>query len=68
MKTKLHICYICEGVLGPTLIGSTFGGLVSVNSQGSKLVESVGLHVDSLSTLGPLIFPLTLPQDFLNLI
>jgi hypothetical protein len=63
MKTKLHICYVCMGVvgLGPVHVWSLVGGLVSGSRQESRLVESVSLPVESLSFSGPAILPLTPP-------
>jgi hypothetical protein len=50
MKTKLYICYICAGVLGPVGAYSLGGGSVSGSSQWSRLVDIVGLPVESMST------------------
>ena len=57
MKTKLHICYICVGGLGSVHTHSLVGSLVSESPQGCRLVDSVGLFVESLSSLSPLILP-----------
>jgi hypothetical protein len=61
MKTKLHLCYIYVlGGIGP------FGGSVSGSPQVSKLVNSVGLPVESLSSLGLSVLPPTLSQGSLS--
>jgi hypothetical protein len=61
MKTDLHICYICVGGLGPDCISCLVRGSVSESPQGTKLVESIGLPVEFLTTSGPPILPETLP-------
>ena len=65
MKTKLHICYICAGILVQPLYALWLVGQ-SLGSQGSRLVDSVGLLVESLSPLASSVLPSTLPQDFLS--
>jgi hypothetical protein len=54
MKTKLHTCYICMGIVGPDLALSLVGDSVSGSPQGSRLVDFVGLPVEFLSSLGSL--------------
>ena len=49
METKLLICYICAKGLGPACAHSLVGGSVSERLQGSRLVDSVDLPVESLS-------------------
>jgi hypothetical protein len=65
MKTKLHIFYICAwdevGELGPAHASSLVLGSLSGNPQELKLVDSVGLPVELLSSLGPSVLPPTLP-------
>jgi len=56
MKTKLHICY-----LGPVHAHSLVGGSVSESRRWSRLVDSVGLFVESLLFSGPSVLPPTLP-------
>ena len=51
MKTKMHICYICAGGLGPVHICSLVGVSVSRNPQESRIVGSVGFLLESLSPL-----------------
>jgi hypothetical protein len=48
------------GGLGPTHACSLFSGSVSVNPQGSRLVDFVGLPVEFLFPLGPSVLPPTL--------
>jgi hypothetical protein len=48
---------------GQTYACSLVGGSVSGSPQGSKLVGSVGLPVESLSSSGPSVLPQSLPQD-----
>ena len=60
MKTKLHICYKCVGVLGPAPAWFLVGGSVSVSphwAQVSWLITS-SCGVPACSILSP-----TLPQD-----
>jgi hypothetical protein len=66
MKTKLPIWYICSGSLGPAWDHSLVGGSVSGSPQGPRLVESVGLSVESLSSSSPPILPPTLLEDSLS--
>jgi hypothetical protein len=61
MKTKLHICYKCVGGPSPVPAYSLVGGSVSVNLHGPRLVDSVGLLVESLSPPAPSIMSSTLP-------
>ena len=49
METVLHICYICARGLGPAHVYSLIGGSVYESSQGSRLVDSVGLPMEFLS-------------------
>jgi hypothetical protein len=60
MKTKMLICYIGTGDLGPAQAHSLVGDSISRSPQESRLVNSVGLPVESLSSLGPSIFLLTI--------
>ena len=60
---KAVLCYSVRS-LGPTCVHSLIDGLVSGSSQGSKLVDIVGLLMGSSSPSVPLILPLTLPQGF----
>jgi hypothetical protein len=53
MKTKLHICYICVGNLGPPHACSLVVDSVSVSPHGPRLVDSVGFLVVSLTSLAP---------------
>ena len=55
MKTKLHICCICLVLLGLGLdhAHSLVDGSISGSSQGSRLVDSVGFPVESLSSQVP---------------
>lgn len=43
IKTKLLICHICAGDLGPVSPRSLVGDSDSGNPQGTRLVDSVGL-------------------------
>jgi hypothetical protein len=61
METELHICYICAAGLIPPRVCSLVGGLVSENSQGSRLVDSIGHPVGFPSSSGPSIIPPALP-------
>jgi hypothetical protein len=56
MKTELYICYICAGGVGLACV-SLVGGSISESPQVSRLVESIGLPVEFLSTLSPQSFP-----------
>jgi len=47
-------------------VHSLVGGSVSGRPQGSRLVNSEGLPVESLSSSGPLVLPPMLPQDSLS--
>ena len=59
MKTKLHICYICAGGLGSAHVCMLFGWWFSLwEPQGSRLVVSVGLLMESLLFPGPSALPL----------
>jgi hypothetical protein len=66
MKIKLHFFYICTGDLGPAHACSLVDGSVSGRPKGSRLVDSVGLSVDFLSSSSSSFFSLTLPKDFWN--
>lgn len=68
MKTKLHICFICSGALAPALVCSLVGCSVLGTSQGPRLVDFIGLLMESLSPLGSSILLPTLPQELLNLV
>ena len=46
---------------GPAHVCSLVGGLISVNSEGSRLVDTVGLPMGLPSPLVPSVLPLTLP-------
>ena len=48
------------GGQGPVHLWSLVGGLVSENPQRSRLIDSLGLPVEFLSSSGPSILPLTL--------
>ena len=68
MQTNLYFCYICAGHwgaggLGATGISSSVGDSDSGSPQGSRLFDSIGLPVESLSSLGPSVLPPTLPQE-----
>ena len=54
------LLHMCRG-LSLTLICSLVGGSVSGSPQGSRLFDSDGLLVESVSQLGPSILPTTLP-------
>lgn len=56
MKNKLFICYIYAGDLDLAYACHLVGDSVSGRPQGSRLVISVGLSVESLSSFGPSIF------------
>ena len=49
MKTKIPICYICVGDLSSAHALSLVGASVSGSLQGSKLIDFVGLSMESLS-------------------
>ena len=66
MKTKLHSCYVCVWGLGPVHVCSLVGVSVSVRPYGSRLVDSVGLLVMSLTRPAHSIFLSTLPQGSLS--
>ena len=55
----LHTCW---GDLGPAGVCFLVGGLVCGSSQGSRLVDTVGLPMGLPSPSIPSILPLTLPQ------
>ena len=57
METELHVCYICAGGLGPDHVYYLVGGSVSESSQGSSLVDSVGLLWSFHSLQGFKSFP-----------
>jgi hypothetical protein len=61
MKTKLHI-YMCVGPRSRKSILFDWWFSFCERPQGSRLFDSVGLSVKSLSCLGPSILPLTRPQ------
>jgi hypothetical protein len=60
MRTKLYICYISIGSLGPYHVCSLIGGSVSGNPFGPKLIDFVGFLMVSLTSLA------LLPQDPLS--
>lgn len=62
MKTKLHIYYV-HGDLGPALIYSFVDRSVSGNCQGSRLVDYIGLLMESLSLPDLSILPLIFPES-----
>jgi hypothetical protein len=65
MKSKLHMCYICEAGLGPVLYALSL--LVqSPTHWESKLADSVDLPMEFLCLSGPSILPLIHPQDSLS--
>ena len=67
--TKLHTCLISVGDIGPVHTYSSVGGSVSVRPYGTRLVNSVGFLVVSLTLLAPTILPLPLswiPQALPN--
>ena len=53
MRSKLLICYICAGGLGPICAHSVVGDSVSGSPQVSRLFNSVDLPVESISCLVP---------------
>ena len=59
MKAKLHIYYICAVGLYPVLDHSLVGDSVSGSSQGSRLVDYVGIFVRSQFFSVNSIFPKT---------
>lgn len=63
MKTKMHISYICAGRLSLAHLCSLVGGSVSGTSKESRLFDSIGLLVESLSLPVSSILHLALPQD-----
>jgi hypothetical protein len=68
MKTKLNICYICEGRPRSSLC-LIFGWWFSLwEPQGSRLVDSVGLPVEFLSPLGAAILPSMLQSSPVDLL
>lgn len=63
MKTKLNICYIYEEDLGSSYAYFLLGRSISVSSYGSKLVDSVGFFVVSLTGQALITLLDHLPQD-----
>lgn len=62
MKAKLHLCYICRSwgqgrELGLAHANSLVGGSVSSSPQRCRLLDSLGLPVESLTSSGPPILP-----------
>ena len=55
METELHICNTYTGGLSPVHVCFLVGSSVSKSSQGSRLVDYVGLPVEFLSSSGPSI-------------
>ena len=66
MKTQLHICYICAEGLGPSHARSLVGSSVSVVPYGTRLVDSLGFLVVSMTLLSPSVLLTILPQDSPN--
>jgi hypothetical protein len=67
MKTILQMCYMyvgCGGI-GPAHVCSLLGGSVCGNPQGYRLVDSVGLLIESLF---PLCSSVLLPLHKFSLI
>jgi hypothetical protein len=62
MKNKLPTSDICTGELRPAHDCSLAGNSVSGTHQGIRLVDTVDLPVESLSSLGPSILPLALAK------
>ena len=52
MRTKLYICYMCAGGLGPSHVCSLAGGSVSVSSYVSRLLDFVGFFYGVLDFSG----------------
>jgi hypothetical protein len=65
MKTKELICYACVGGLGLPCDHSLVIDLVSGDSRTSRLVDSVVLPVEVLSSLDPSVFLPTLTLTYL---
>ena len=65
MKTKLHMYYICAVGLYPVLDHSLVDDSVSGSSQGSRLVDYVGIFVRSQFFSVNSIFPPIFPKTFL---
>lgn len=63
IKIKLCICYLCGAGQSLAHVCCLVGVSVSESPQWSMFVDSVGLRVEILSTLGSLILPQTLQQD-----
>lgn len=66
MKTEHYMCYICAGGLVPAFTCCLVDGSVSESLQESRLVDLLGLPVESLPSLGSVILlptiPLRLPE------
>ena len=60
---KAALCYIFAGGLGPACVCALVGGLVSGSSQGSRLVDTVGLPMGLPSPSAPSALPLTEVPD-----
>jgi hypothetical protein len=60
---SLFATYVGGGVPGLAHASSLVGGSVSGSTQRSRLIDSFGLPVEPLSSLGLSILPLILPQD-----
>lgn len=56
------LLHMCRG-LGPACVHSLVGGSIFESPQWSRLVDPVGVLVESLSPLRSSILPPTLPQD-----
>jgi hypothetical protein len=67
MKTKLHICYIYVGGLGPAHASSLVGGSVSVRPHGPKLCGSILKHPFSCKFVVCLLLFIMNLKLFLNL-
>jgi hypothetical protein len=56
MKKELRIYYLCVVSLGPNLVCCLIEGSVPEHPKVSRIVDSVGLPVEFLSSLGPGFF------------
>ena len=61
MKLKVLMCYICGRDLGSAHTHSFVGDSVNGSPTKSRLVESIGLPVESLPSLDPSTLSPTLP-------
>jgi hypothetical protein len=53
MKTKIHICCLYVGCLGPVYACSLVGGSISTDPHIPMLVSSIGILLVSLTPLAP---------------